>query len=104
MQFGSQRFLSIRQELYSAGSQDNGNSLSRRSANLLRGQTRLVGKHAWPYSFKLPKGVSILDGGAYDDRISYRLPSSFEDTLSKVSVDYYLQVHIKTGFLSSGYK
>lgn len=104
MQFGSQRFLSITQGLYPVGSQDTEAAVSGQSATPSRERIRLVGQHVWQYSMKLPKGISIHDGGPGGDRSSYCLPSTFEDTVSKVSVEYFVQVRVKTGTFSSGYR
>lgn len=104
MQFGCQAFLTIRQDIYSAESKDNSDALSGRSTALWRGRKRLAGQHVWPYSIKLPKGVSILNGAGNEDRSSFRLPPSFGDSCSKVIIEYRLQLRVKTGVLSSGYK
>ncbi|KAI0749321.1 hypothetical protein C8Q80DRAFT_1218531 [Daedaleopsis nitida] len=61
---------------------------------------RLSGRHEWPYSFRLPKGISILtsittDGHA--ERQTYRLPPGFSDAQSDVHVQYSLVVRVDRG-------
>ncbi|TBU50446.1 hypothetical protein BD309DRAFT_1049067 [Dichomitus squalens] len=68
---------------------------------------RLQGRYDWPYSFRLPKGVSILSSittNAEVERQSYRLPPSFSDEHSNVIIQYSLVVCVDRGGLRKGSK
>ncbi|TBU33570.1 hypothetical protein BD311DRAFT_774613 [Dichomitus squalens] len=68
---------------------------------------RLQGRYDWPYSFRLPKGVSILSSittNAEVERQSYRLPPSFSDEHSNVIIQYSLVVRVDRGGLRKGSK
>lgn len=86
--------------LFSAAAQ---NSLP----SLLRRVKLSAGQHEWPYSFHLPKGVSILssvDMEGQSQRQTYRLPPSFSDLQSNVHVEYSLVVRVSRGGFRSGGK
>lgn len=74
------------------------------SSLLKRG--RLQGHYDWPYSVRLPKGVSILsainDGRA--ERTNYRLPPSFSDEQLNAHVQYTLVVRVTRGGFKGGSK
>ncbi|KAL7279161.1 hypothetical protein ACG7TL_007001 [Trametes sanguinea] len=90
-------FLSTVKTLYSAAeSHADVDSPSMFSAK--RG--RLQGKQTWPFSLRLPKGVSILssitdDGTA--ERENYRLPATFSDERAKVNIEYLLVARVSRG-------
>ena len=92
------------QSIYSASDKSPGNPESS-SAVARRG--RLQGRYDWPYSFRLPKGVSILSSittAGEAERRSYRLPPSFSDKESNVDVQYSLVVRVDRGGLRKGSK
>lgn len=94
-------FFYTSKTLYSAAEQS---PASPATSLLKRG--RLKGHHDWPYSVRLPKGVSILsaitDGRA--ERANYRLPPSFSDEQSNAHVQYTLVVRINRGGFKAGSK
>ncbi|TFK94068.1 hypothetical protein K466DRAFT_477317 [Polyporus arcularius HHB13444] len=93
-------FLHVSRPLFSAAAQ---NSLP----SLLRRVKLGAGQHEWPYSFHLPKGVSILssvDMEGQSQRQTYRLPPSFSDLQSDVHVEYSLVVRVSRGGFRSGGK
>ncbi|KAI0635876.1 hypothetical protein C8Q77DRAFT_1155628 [Trametes polyzona] len=68
---------------------------------------RLKGQFDWPFSFRLPKGVSILSGIGTDsdaERVNYRLPPSFSDEQSNVHVQYSLVLRVNRGGFKTGSK
>ncbi|KAI0833421.1 hypothetical protein BC628DRAFT_1414218 [Trametes gibbosa] len=68
---------------------------------------KLKGQYNWPFSLKLPKGVSILSAITPDsraERANYRLPPSFMDAQSNVHVQYTLIVRINRGGFKAGSK
>ncbi|KAI0090290.1 hypothetical protein BDY19DRAFT_939425 [Irpex rosettiformis] len=96
------RFLSMRRELYTVETGGDVTSPSTEAPGTsVRRKAWLTGHQLWQYSLKLPKGVSILcDGGPK----SFRLPPTFVDRLGNFSIEYCLQVRIKTGFFNSDHK
>ncbi|KAF8896107.1 hypothetical protein BD779DRAFT_1724469, partial [Infundibulicybe gibba] len=78
------RFLDLRETLWAPKVEDG--KLS----------STLNGKHVWPFSFTLPREVSIPE--AKGER-SYQLPPSFSERASPAYVDYRLVVAVKRGFL-----
>ncbi|KAM5535990.1 hypothetical protein V8D89_010430, partial [Ganoderma adspersum] len=97
-------FLRMAQTMYSAA--DNRPESSESSPAITR-RGRLKGRYDWPYSFRLPKGVSILSSITSDgesERRSYRLPPSFRDGQSNVDVQYCLVVRVNRGGLRKGSK
>ena len=58
--------------------------------------SKLVGKHSWPFSFQLPKEVSVKDG---DKPGTFRLPPNYTERASPAYIDYRLVVTVKRGFL-----
>ncbi|PIL35629.1 hypothetical protein GSI_02357 [Ganoderma sinense ZZ0214-1] len=90
-------FLRMAQNTYSAADKPP-ESLEPSLTTAKRG--RLKGRYDWPYSFRLPKGVSILSSITPDgesERKSYRLPPSFRDEQSNVDVQYSLVVRVNRG-------
>ncbi len=67
---------------------------------------KLKGHYDWPYSVRLPKGVSILSAilDSRAERTNYRLPPSFSDEQSNVHVQYMLVVRVNRGGFKSGSK
>ena len=69
---------------------------------------RLVGTYNWPFSFRLPKGVTILMSSAVlgkdGDKEHYRLPATFYDQDVGVRVEYLLSVRANRGGLKSSSK
>src|SRR5690606_22187449 len=61
--------------------------------------TKLLGHCVWPLSIPIPRTVE-LPSGAGDVR-SYRLPETFLERYTKVSVQYDLQIIISRGKLRS---
>ncbi|KAI0359923.1 hypothetical protein OH77DRAFT_1419286 [Trametes cingulata] len=97
-------FFYASQRMYSAAEQ-NTDSVSSVTSSLKRG--RLKGRFEWPYSLRLPKGVSILSSITIDgktERENYRLPPSFSDEQSKVFVQYSLVVRVNRGGFKTGSK
>lgn len=95
-------FLRMSQTMYSAA--DKPAESSEPSPPITR-RGRLKGRYDWPYSFRLPKGVSILSSITPDAetvRKSYRLPPSFRDEQSNVDVHYSLVVRVNRGGLRKG--
>ncbi|KAI0714275.1 hypothetical protein C8T65DRAFT_573497 [Cerioporus squamosus] len=93
-------FLHVSRTLFSAAAQ---NSLP----SLLRRVKLSGGQHEWPYSFHLPKGVSILssiDMEGQSQRQTYKLPPSFSDSEADVHVEYSLVVRVNRGGFRSGGK
>lgn len=80
---------------------------SSESSPVINRRGRLKGRYEWPYSFRLPKGVSILSSITSDgegERRSYRLPPSFHDEQSNVDVQYCLVVRVNRGGLRKSSK
>lgn len=94
-------FFYTSKTLYSAAEQ----STDSPAASLLK-RGRLQGHYDWPYSVRLPKGVSILsainDGRA--ERTNYRLPPSFSDEQLNAHVQYTLVVRVTRGGFKGGSK
>ena len=77
------------------------------SSTAITKRGRLKGRYDWPYSFRLPKGVSILSSITPDGetmRQSYRLLPSFRDEHSSVDIQYSLVVRVNRGGLRKGSK
>ncbi|KAI0671684.1 hypothetical protein C8Q78DRAFT_791238 [Trametes maxima] len=91
--------------LYSAADR-NSDPDSSPTSFLKRG--RLKGRYEWPFSFRLPKGVSILSSialhGDASERAKYRLPPSFQDDLANVLVQYTLVARVNRGGFKAGSK
>ncbi|KAI1797174.1 hypothetical protein LXA43DRAFT_877820 [Ganoderma leucocontextum] len=98
-------FLHMSQTIYSAA--DKPPESSESSLAITRRRGRLKGRYDWPYSFRLPKGVSILSSitpGGETERQSYPLPPSFRDEQSSVDVQYSLVVRVNRGGFHKGRK
>ncbi|KAI0327814.1 hypothetical protein GY45DRAFT_1327117 [Cubamyces sp. BRFM 1775] len=96
-------FLYASQTLYSAASEPHNTHTA--TSFLKRGKLR--GHHEWPYSLRLPKGVSIMSSITTDgvaERENYRLPPSFTDAEANVDVQYLLVVRVNRGGFKSGDK
>ncbi|EIW57486.1 uncharacterized protein TRAVEDRAFT_29565 [Trametes versicolor FP-101664 SS1] len=95
-------FFYTSKTLYSAAEQ----SPSGSPVTSLLKRGRLQGHYDWPYSVRLPKGVSILsainDGRA--ERTNYRLPPSFSDKRLNAHVQYTLVVRVTRGGFKGGSK
>ncbi|OCH94826.1 hypothetical protein OBBRIDRAFT_788829 [Obba rivulosa] len=66
---------------------------------------KLQGQQEWPFSFRLPRGVSILSHLDPDSmRKNFRLPPSLSDSASGVTVQYELTVRVRRGRLRGGNK
>ncbi len=90
------RFLSITQQLHVSDV----NEVLPSSITLpVVNSGKLKGRHTWPFSIRLPKGVGII---LSDERNNYRLPPSFLDTRNKTRVQYHIVARVKKGALSSG--
>ena len=76
------------------------------TSTLKRG--RLSGTYEWPFSFRLPKGVSIVMSSAvlgFDgDKQRYRLPPTFADEEAGVQIEYLLSVRANRGGFKSSSK
>ncbi|OJT03374.1 hypothetical protein TRAPUB_6043 [Trametes pubescens] len=96
-------FFYTSKTLYSAAEQSPGSD-SPVTSLLKRG--KLKGHYDWPYSVRLPKGVSILSAilDSRAERTNYRLPPSFSDEQSNVHVQYMLVVRVNRGGFKSGSK
>ncbi|KAI0368609.1 hypothetical protein BV20DRAFT_968964 [Pilatotrama ljubarskyi] len=97
-------FFYMSKTVYSAA-EKNSDAGSSPTPFLKRG--RLKGRYEWPYSLRLPKGVSILSSitahGA-TERENYRMPPSFSDEQSSVHVQYSLVVRVNRGGFKTGSK
>ncbi|KAI0649180.1 hypothetical protein C8Q79DRAFT_496480 [Trametes meyenii] len=69
---------------------------------------RLKGSYEWSFSFRLPKGVSILSSiaihGDASERENYHLPPSFSDDQANVHVQYSLVARVSRGGFKAGSK
>lgn len=67
---------------------------------------KLKGQHEWPFTFILPKGVSILTHIASDAiRRNFRLPPSIDDDVNRMHIQYQLEVRVaRGGFRASNKK
>ncbi|KAF9477992.1 hypothetical protein BDN70DRAFT_809665 [Pholiota conissans] len=61
-------------------------------------ETKLRGKHSWPFSFSLPADVSVKDG-ELGKKGTFRLPPSFSERASPAYINYKIIVTIRRGFL-----
>ena len=73
------------------------------SLHSFRHADKLKGEHEWPFSFILPKGVSILTHIFSDAvRKKFRLPPSVDDDANRVYIQYQLEVRVvRSGFRGS---
>lgn len=95
-------FLNMHRTLWSV--EESVNVLSD-SSNSPKHSGRLRGKYEWPFSFKLPKGVSIVSHVDIDaTRKNFRLPPSLNDGICGVRVEYQLAVRVHRGRLRTGSK
>ncbi|KAI0787753.1 hypothetical protein C8Q74DRAFT_1253711 [Fomes fomentarius] len=97
----SSNFLQIRRTLFSAAEQEPQSSRGHGK----RG--RLNHQHEWTYSFRFPKGVSVMPPIAMDERLerqNYRLPPSFFDAQIGIDVQYLLVVRVNRAGLRAGSK
>ncbi|KAH9850287.1 hypothetical protein C2E23DRAFT_735463 [Lenzites betulinus] len=95
-------FFYMSQTLYSAAEQ----SPDLPTMSFLK-RGKLKGRYDWPFSLRLPKGVSILSAINPDSRVeraNYRLPPSFSDEQSNVHVKYTLIVNLNRGGFKAGSK
>jgi hypothetical protein len=53
-------------------------------------------RQPFPFSFKIPSMVQLMDL-ATNTQVMYKLPQSFTDRLTTISVSYKLCVHIRRG-------
>ncbi|KAJ3555049.1 hypothetical protein NM688_g2788 [Phlebia brevispora] len=122
--WGANRFLTMREELYSVESKEGSpprtppsraspprtspprTSPSRDTSSQLQtaGESKLTGTNTWSFAFKLPKGVGIPYSGSGGAVTKYVLPASFHDTLTKTSIVYQVLVRVKRGMLSTDYR
>lgn len=58
---------------------------------------KLVGKHTWPFTIRMPRGVCIVPNDG--TRHMFRLPPSLD---GKARIRYHILVRVKRGTLSSG--
>ncbi|KAF8905073.1 hypothetical protein CPB84DRAFT_1845155 [Gymnopilus junonius] len=58
--------------------------------------SKLTGKYSWPFSFTLPKEVSVKDS---DKTGIFRLPPNYTERASPAYIDYKLVVTVRRGFL-----
>ncbi|OBZ72078.1 hypothetical protein A0H81_08019 [Grifola frondosa] len=66
---------------------------------------KLKGHYEWPFSLRLPKGVSIMSSiEPESSRTNFRLPPSFSDRLAGVKVEYTLKVRVNRSGLRAGDK
>jgi hypothetical protein len=61
--------------------------------------TKLLGHCFWPLSIPIPRAVEVPSGGG--DVRSYRLPETFLERYTKVSIQYDLSIIISRGGLRS---
>ena len=61
--------------------------------------TKLLGHCVWPLSIPIPRSVEVPSGGG--DVRSYRLPETFLERYTKVSIQYDLSIIISRGGLRS---
>ena len=85
-------FLFMSRKLYAASEDTSTTALKR---------GRLCGKYDWPFSFRLPKGVTILMSSAVlgkdGDKKRFRLPPTFADDEAGVHIEYLLSVRANRG-------
>ncbi|KAG5636658.1 hypothetical protein H0H81_007277 [Sphagnurus paluster] len=62
------------------------------------GNTKLVGKHSWPYDIQLPKEVCISSGKRNQGK-TYRLPPNFSENTGDIYIDYRLVVTVRRSAL-----
>lgn len=85
-------FLTMTRTLYPATQQDILHPRTR------VGKSKLEGRHEWPFTFVLPKGVSILTHIMNDAvRRKFRLPPSVDDDVNGVHVRYRLEIRVDRG-------
>ncbi|GBE88581.1 hypothetical protein SCP_1303980 [Sparassis crispa] len=94
-------FLNMKRTLWSC-SVDQDPEVLADAPNTVKQSGKLKGRYEWPFSFKLPKGVSIVSHIDVDSaRKNFRLPPSLSDGISGVRVEYQLAVRVERGRLRS---
>ncbi|KAF9267952.1 hypothetical protein L218DRAFT_654615 [Marasmius fiardii PR-910] len=58
---------------------------------------RLLGHHQWPFTYSLPKTVTISDCSPVTDRGEFSLPPTVVERYTRASVRYDLIVHVARG-------
>ena len=61
-------------------------------------ESKLGGKHVWPFEFSLPSVVNVKDGEPVK-KSNFRLPPSFTERASPAYIDYKIIITVKRGFL-----
>lgn len=61
-------------------------------------ESKLSGKHTWPFEFTLPTEVDVKDG-ELGKKSTYRLPPSFTERASPAYIDFKIIITVKRGFL-----
>jgi hypothetical protein len=60
-------------------------------------ESKLSGKHSWPFKFVLPKEVTVKESET--KKGSFRLPPSWTERASPAYIDYKIIVTLKRGFM-----
>ncbi|KAI0926199.1 hypothetical protein AcV5_008720 [Taiwanofungus camphoratus] len=64
---------------------------------------KLKGRYEWPFSIRLPKGVSLLSFNVGLQK-NFRLPLSLSDSACGVRVEYQMTVRVRRGLLHAASK